>query len=85
MIENLSNASFRAILDHIQAHFADFLRLPHYKQTNLAEKAVTELVKHQHVIHKYCIYCISLHDVQELTHCNMFEVDMCGQKPVASS
>lgn len=48
-------------------------------------KVVTELVKHQHVIHKYCIYCISLHDVQELTHCNMFEVDMCGQKPVASS
>ncbi|XP_070759951.1 stereocilin [Enoplosus armatus] len=43
MIENLSNASFRAILDHIQAHFADFLRLPHYKQTNVAEKAVTEL------------------------------------------
>nr|XP_046241689.1 stereocilin [Scatophagus argus] len=43
MIESLSNVSFRAILDHIQAHFADFLRLPHYKQTNLAEKAVTEL------------------------------------------
>ncbi|XP_032377271.1 stereocilin [Etheostoma spectabile] len=43
MIEDLSNASFRAILDHIQAHFADFLRMPHYKQTNLAEKAVTEL------------------------------------------
>nr|XP_020462051.1 stereocilin-like [Monopterus albus] len=43
MIENLSNGSFRAILDHIQAHFADFLRLPHYKQTNLAEKAITEL------------------------------------------
>ncbi|XP_051236397.1 stereocilin isoform X2 [Dicentrarchus labrax] len=43
MIENLSNASFRAVLEHIQAHFADFLRLPHYKQMNLAEKAVTEL------------------------------------------
>uniref|UniRef100_A0A3B4YMY7 Stereocilin-like n=1 Tax=Seriola lalandi dorsalis TaxID=1841481 RepID=A0A3B4YMY7_SERLL len=43
MIENLSNASFRAILDHIHTRFADFLRLPHYKQTNLAEKAVTEL------------------------------------------
>uniref|UniRef100_A0AAQ4R0K3 Stereocilin n=1 Tax=Gasterosteus aculeatus aculeatus TaxID=481459 RepID=A0AAQ4R0K3_GASAC len=43
MIEELSNASFRAILDHIQTHFADFLRMPHYKQTNLAEKAVTEL------------------------------------------
>ncbi|XP_008292183.1 stereocilin-like [Stegastes partitus] len=43
MLENLSNASFRAILDHIQTHFADFLKLPHYKQTNLAEKAVTEL------------------------------------------
>ncbi|XP_071344411.1 stereocilin [Trachinotus anak] len=43
MIENLSNASFRAILDHSHTHFADFLRLPHYKQTNLAEKAVTEL------------------------------------------
>ncbi|KAL7406680.1 hypothetical protein ABVT39_024498 [Epinephelus coioides] len=43
MIEGFSNASFRAILSHIQAHFAEFLRLPHYKQTNLAEKAVTEL------------------------------------------
>ncbi|XP_044213565.1 stereocilin [Thunnus albacares] len=43
MIENLSNTSLRDILDHIQAHFADFLRLPHYKQTNLAEKVVTEL------------------------------------------
>ncbi|XP_023153501.2 stereocilin [Amphiprion ocellaris] len=43
MLENLSNASFRAILDHIQTHFADFLKLPRYKQTNLAEKAVTEL------------------------------------------
>ncbi|KAK5935218.1 hypothetical protein CgunFtcFv8_020600 [Champsocephalus gunnari] len=43
MIEDLSNVSFRAILDHIQAHFEDFLRLPYYKQTHLAEKAVTEL------------------------------------------
>ncbi|XP_030582129.1 stereocilin [Archocentrus centrarchus] len=43
MIESLSNASFRDILDYIQTHFADFLRLPHYKQTNLAEKALTEL------------------------------------------
>uniref|UniRef100_A0AAZ1Y063 Stereocilin LRR domain-containing protein n=1 Tax=Oreochromis aureus TaxID=47969 RepID=A0AAZ1Y063_OREAU len=43
MTERLSNASLRAILDHVQAQFADFLRLPHYKQTNLAEKALTEL------------------------------------------
>ncbi|KAM3625394.1 uncharacterized protein V6R79_011379 [Siganus canaliculatus] len=43
MIESLSNTSFRAVLDHIQTHFVDFLKLPHYKQTNLAEKAVTEL------------------------------------------
>ncbi|CAJ1049138.1 stereocilin [Xyrichtys novacula] len=43
MLENISNASFRAILDYIQANFADFLRLPHYKQTNLAEKVVSEL------------------------------------------
>ncbi|XP_053177657.1 stereocilin [Scomber japonicus] len=43
MIEKLSNTSFRDILDHIQAHFADFLRLPHYKQANLAEKVVAEL------------------------------------------
>nr|XP_043885418.1 stereocilin [Solea senegalensis] len=43
MMENFSNASFRAILDHIQAHFAEFLKLPHYKQTNLAEKAKAEL------------------------------------------
>lgn len=55
MLENLSNATFRGILDHIHAHFADFLRLPHYKQKNLAEKAVTELVKHQHEQYKYFI------------------------------
>uniref|UniRef100_A0A3Q2VYF0 Stereocilin n=1 Tax=Haplochromis burtoni TaxID=8153 RepID=A0A3Q2VYF0_HAPBU len=44
MIERLSNTSLRAILDLVQAQFADFLRLPHYKQTNLAEKALTELL-----------------------------------------
>ncbi|XP_035483498.2 stereocilin [Scophthalmus maximus] len=43
MIENLSNASFKAILDNINANFADFLRMPHYKQMNLAEKAKAEL------------------------------------------
>uniref|UniRef100_A0A3B3YC65 Stereocilin LRR domain-containing protein n=1 Tax=Poecilia mexicana TaxID=48701 RepID=A0A3B3YC65_9TELE len=43
MLENLSNASVRGILSHIQLHFLDFLRLPHYKQTNLAEKALSEL------------------------------------------
>ncbi|XP_041847316.1 stereocilin-like [Melanotaenia boesemani] len=43
MIENLSNASVRAILDHIKSHFVDFLILPHYKQTNLAERAIAEL------------------------------------------
>ncbi|XP_076595339.1 stereocilin [Chaetodon auriga] len=43
MIEDLSNVSLRAVMVHIQAHFDDFLRLPHYKQTNLAEKAATEL------------------------------------------
>lgn len=56
MIEKLSNTSFRDILDHIQAHFADFLRLPHYKQANLAEKVVVELVIQRHVI--YTIYFI---------------------------
>lgn len=66
MIENLSNASFKAILDNINANFADFLRMPHYKQMNLAEKAKAELVK-QHELHKYCIHCISSCDVQELT------------------
>lgn len=45
MIENISNVSFRGILSYIQTNFADFLGLPHYKQTNLAEKAVSELVK----------------------------------------
>ncbi|XP_060924825.1 stereocilin [Limanda limanda] len=43
MIENLSNASFKAVLDHIHANFADFLRMPHYKQTCIAEKAKIEL------------------------------------------
>ncbi|KAM9826765.1 stereocilin [Syngnathus typhle] len=39
MIDDLSNTSLRAVLDHVQAHFTDFLQLPHYKQTNIAEKA----------------------------------------------
>lgn len=47
VLEKLSNASFRGILDHVQAHLTDFLKLPRYKQTNLAEKAKSELVKHQ--------------------------------------
>ncbi|XP_028293866.1 stereocilin isoform X2 [Gouania willdenowi] len=41
MIESLSNASLRAILDHIQGHFTVYLRLPYYKQTNLAEKILS--------------------------------------------
>lgn len=44
MVEDLSNSSFSAVLDHIQSHLPDFLKLPHYKQTNLAEKVVTKLV-----------------------------------------
>uniref|UniRef100_A0A3P8V8D0 Stereocilin n=1 Tax=Cynoglossus semilaevis TaxID=244447 RepID=A0A3P8V8D0_CYNSE len=44
MMESLSNSSFRAVLDQVQADFAEFLKLPHYKQTNLAEKARAELV-----------------------------------------
>ncbi|KAM3876997.1 stereocilin [Diretmus argenteus] len=43
MTEDFSNTSFRAVLDHIQRHFPDFLKLPHYKQMNLAEKAITAL------------------------------------------
>ncbi|KAM8876756.1 stereocilin isoform 1-T2 [Synchiropus picturatus] len=42
MVEKLSNTSIRAILEYIQSNFAEFLRLPFYKQTNLAEKAVIE-------------------------------------------
>lgn len=56
MVENLSNVSFRAILDHVQAHFVDFLKLPHYKQMNLAERALTELVKHPHGLSITCIF-----------------------------
>ena len=63
MMENLSNVSLRAILEHIHAHFEEFLRLPHYKRTNLAEKAVTELVKHQHELYQQCI---SLDDLLDL-------------------
>lgn len=44
MLEDLSNSSFSAILDHIQTHLTDFLKLPRYKQTNLAEKVITRLV-----------------------------------------
>ncbi|XP_023809268.1 stereocilin [Oryzias latipes] len=43
MMEDLSNASVRAILDYIKTNFIDFLKLPHYKQTYLAERAITEL------------------------------------------
>lgn len=46
MVENLSNVSFKALLDHVQAHFVDFLKLPHYKQMNLAERALIEQVNH---------------------------------------
>lgn len=44
MLEDLSNSSFRAIQDHIQTHLTYFLKLPHYKQTYLAEKVITKLV-----------------------------------------
>lgn len=47
VLEKLPNASFRGVLDHVQAHLTEFLKLPRYKQTNLAEKAKSELVKHQ--------------------------------------
>ncbi|XP_061600071.1 stereocilin [Cololabis saira] len=43
MIEDLSNASIRAVVDYTQRNFVEFIRLPHYKQTNLAEKAITEV------------------------------------------
>ncbi|XP_056135330.1 stereocilin [Lampris incognitus] len=43
MIERLSNISLRAILDYIQGHFPDFLKLPRYRQMNLAEKAIAVL------------------------------------------
>ncbi|XP_077569515.1 stereocilin [Stigmatopora nigra] len=43
MMEDLSNTSLRAILDHVQSHLADFLQLPYYKQSNMAEKALREL------------------------------------------
>ncbi|KAG2470652.1 STRC protein, partial [Polypterus senegalus] len=39
MIETLPNSSLEAILDHISRHFSDFLRLPHYKQSVLVERA----------------------------------------------
>lgn len=44
MLEDLSNSSFRAIQDHIQTHLTYFLKLPHYKQTYLAEKVIAKLV-----------------------------------------
>lgn len=58
MIEKLSNTSFRDILDHIQGHFANFLRLPHYKQTNLAERAINELVIQYHVLYTIYLYLL---------------------------
>ncbi|XP_061526984.1 LOW QUALITY PROTEIN: stereocilin-like [Phycodurus eques] len=48
MMDDLSNTSLRAVLDHVQTHFADFLQLPHYKQTNMAKKAVSELGSSSH-------------------------------------
>ncbi|XP_072321516.1 stereocilin [Eucyclogobius newberryi] len=43
MVEKLSNGSFKNLLGYIQTHFSDFLRLPHYKQIYIAERAMTEL------------------------------------------
>ncbi|XP_057704376.1 stereocilin-like [Corythoichthys intestinalis] len=48
MMDDLSNTSLRAILDHVQSHLADFLQLPYYKQSNMAEKAVRELGSSSH-------------------------------------
>lgn len=73
MLENLSNASFRAILDHIQTHFLEFLRLPYYKQMNLADRAVTELVKQQHEQYKCCTCCIYLCYVRGLVYNRKFK------------
>lgn len=73
MLENLSNVSFRAILDHIQTYFVEFLRLPYYKQMNLAERAVTELVKHQHEQYKCCACCIFFSYVQGLAYSRIFK------------
>ncbi|KAK7913054.1 hypothetical protein WMY93_013265 [Mugilogobius chulae] len=42
MVEKLSNESFRNLLRYIQTHFPDFLKLPHYKQSHIAERAVAE-------------------------------------------
>ncbi|KAJ0056160.1 hypothetical protein NL108_003445, partial [Boleophthalmus pectinirostris] len=44
MVEKLSNESFINLLGYIQTHFSDFLKLPHYKQIHITERAVTELV-----------------------------------------
>lgn len=75
MLENLSNVSFRAILDHIQTHFVEFLRLPYYKQMNLADRAITELVKHQHEQYK----CIYFSDAQGLVYSRKFKEVKCYQ------
>ena len=45
MVESLSNVSIKAILDHIRQHFVTFIQTPRHKQTSLAEKAITVLVK----------------------------------------
>ncbi|XP_028823840.1 stereocilin-like [Denticeps clupeoides] len=43
MLENLSNASLAAVLEHVLLNFHEFLLLPGHKQTALAEKAVEVL------------------------------------------
>ncbi|XP_061669972.1 stereocilin-like [Syngnathoides biaculeatus] len=48
LLDGLSNTSLKAILDHVQAHFPDFLQLPHYKQTSMAMKALTEVGSSAH-------------------------------------
>lgn len=53
MLEKLSNESLRGVLDHIQTHFSDFLRLPLYKQKCIAERAVTQLVNKTFTTHMH--------------------------------
>ncbi|KAM4630459.1 stereocilin [Polymixia lowei] len=53
MIESLSNTSLRAILDYIKDHFADFLKLPRYKQMHLAEQVMAVLVIQRNKLYRY--------------------------------
>lgn len=80
MIEDLSNSSFSAIQDHIQTHLTLFLKLPHYKQTYLAEKVMTKLVCTNLLV--FCapgliFHCVPVRNPKDRQICESCVIHIC--------